>query len=496
MKLNYSTLAFSIAAVLLGTGRSYAQEGYAPMGSPHPAGAPAPYNPAGMQPGYGPHAMMGAPGPMGPMQTAGPMGPMPTAGPVGPRPAPGAMPGPMPGGPAPYAQMAAAQAHGQMIPGMEYGGPVDGSIYEPAGDYVHYENYGGVCNDGCALPPRAYGSFDGLVVWRHGGNYPAILTTSDPGDEGVLGAPSTRVLFGDGYETGDAGIGGRITVGLWLDDYQNWSVGGRFLALEEEGASFTATSAEFATLAFPFFNTNTGMQDAVVVALPGTGTNAANNTTVNLNNDNTVYMGDAFVTKHLYTNHGNRWDFVTGYSYAKVEDSFNINAQYTVQDTGGSLSVGDVVVLNDNFSATNEFHGGQFGLIAEFQDGPFSWRAMGKISVGGMKQEATVAGSTMVNGALSDNQGIFARTTNSGTFSRDQFAYIPEATVDMIYAYNCNLDFKLGANFIYFSDVATGATLINPNIDPSVLNPTDPQFNFVEQDFWIVGMTFGMEYHY
>ncbi len=418
---------------------------------------------------------------------AGPMGPM-------------AGPGPMAGGPAPYAQMAAANAHGQMTPGMQYGGPVDGSMYEPAGDYVQYENFAGgtcdTCGDGCALPPRAYGSFDGLVVWRHGGNYPAILTTSAPADEGVLGAPTTRVLFGDGYETGDAGIGGRITVGLWLDDYQNWSVGGRFLALEEEGASYATTSAEFDTLAFPFFNTNTGMQDSVVVALPGSGTNAANNTTVNLNNENSLYMGDFFVTKHIYTNHGNRWDFVTGYSYAKLEDSFGINAQFTNQDAGGSFSVGDVITLNDNFSATNEFHGGQFGLIAEFQDGPFSWRAMGKISVGGMKQEATVSGSQTVNGVLIANQGIYARSTNSGSFSRDQFAYIPEATVDMIYAYNCNLDFKLGANFVYFSDVATGATLINTNIDPSVLNPTDPQFNFIEQDFWVVGMTFGMEYHY
>lgn len=93
MKLNYSTLAFSIVAVVLGTGRSFAQEGYAPMGSPYPVGAPAPYNPAGMppagmQPGYAPHAMMGAPGPMGPM------GPMPAPGPMGPM---GPMAGPGPG---------------------------------------------------------------------------------------------------------------------------------------------------------------------------------------------------------------------------------------------------------------------------------------------------------------------------------------------------------------------------------------------------------------
>ncbi|MHC2066929.1 BBP7 family outer membrane beta-barrel protein [Bremerella sp. T1] len=445
------------------------------MGSPYPAGAPAPYDPAGMQPpgmhpGYAPQAMMG------------PMG----------------APGPMMGGPAPYAQMAAANAHGQMNPGMEYGGPVDGSLYEPAGDYVQYENFpGDACGNGCALPPRAYGSFDTLIVWRHGGNFPAILTTSDPADEGVLGAPTTQILFGDEYESGDANIGGRITIGLWLDDYQNWSIGGRFMGLVDEGADYSTTSNEFSTLAFPFFDPVSGMNDSFVVALPGNGTNAADNTTVNLTNDNSVYMGDLFVTKHIYTNHGNRWDFVTGYSYAKIEDSFNNNTTFTAQDAGStSFPLGSVVNVQDNFDATNEFHGGQFGLIAEFQDGPFSWRAMGKISVGGMKQEATVSGATTIDGAFARNGGVFTNDANIGTYTRDQFAYIPEATVDMIYAYNCNLDFKIGANFVYFSDVVTGATMVNTTVDPSAFNPTAPQFNFIEQDFWVLGMTLGMEYHY
>ena len=112
MKLNYSTLAFSIVAVVLGTGRSFAQEGYAPMGSPYPAGMPAPYDPSGMTPqGYGP----------------GPMGP-----------------GPMMG-PAPYAQMAAVPDTGYATQAS-----YDPSMYEPAGDYVQYENVAGARSN--ALP--------------------------------------------------------------------------------------------------------------------------------------------------------------------------------------------------------------------------------------------------------------------------------------------------------------------------------------------------------
>ncbi|RCS42134.1 hypothetical protein DTL42_20095 [Bremerella cremea] len=465
MKLNYSTLAFSIVAVVLGTSRSFAQEGYAPMGSPYPVGAPAPYDPAGMQPpgmmpqGYGP----------------GPMGPAPMMG------------------PAPHAQMAAAPGYGQVSP-VSY----DPSMYEPAGDYIEYDNYAAAgyddCGDGCSLPPRAYGSFEGMMVWRKGGNYPPILTTSANADRGILGNPSTQIIWGDGNEHGNPTVGGRLTLGLWLDDYQNWSVGGRFMALEDQSLGYTATSAQFPVLAYPFFDLNANLQNSILVALPGTGSGAANNTTVNLVNRNTFYMGDAFLTKHIYTNNGNRWDFVGGYTYFKMEDGFHNDATFTVQDAGGgTYSQGDVVQYSDRFDANNEFHGGHVGLMAEFQDGPFSWRAMGKLALGNSHQEATVSGLTTVNGSFSQDEGVYALASNSGSFSRNKFVYVPEINIDMIYAYNCNLDLKLGATFIYFNDIVTGGALVNNNINP---NGSAPVFQFNEQEYWILGMTAGVEYHY
>ena len=485
MKLNYSTLAFSIVAVVLGVGRSHAQEGYAPMGNPYPVGTPAPYAPAGMQPpgmvppgvmpGYGPGPMMGAGGPAGPM--AGPVGPM--------------------AGPMPYAQMAAAQVQPtQMQPVAmttnQYGGEIDGSMYETAGDCVEYENVAGDMNT--ALPPRAYGSFDAMMIWRKGGNYPPILTTSNATDQGVLGQPSTQVLWGGNQSDGPS-LGGRLTVGLWMDDYQNWSVGGRFLGLTNQTLGYTATSAQYPVLAFPFYNTNTSAQDSFLVALPGNGVGAADNTTVNFANTNKLYMGDAFVTKHLYTNNGNRFDFVGGYTFAKIQDSFRMDSTYTVQETGGSIPQGTVVNVVDSFSAMNEFHGGQVGLMAEFQDGPFSWRALGKLSLGNMRQEGTLSGQTTYNGGSAQPVGNYVQATNSGSYGRSQFAYIPEANIEMLYALNCNLDLKLGTTFVYFSDVMTGGTMINNQISPDGSNP-NPQFNFVSQEYWILGMTFGVDYHY
>lgn len=398
----------------------------------------------------------------------------------------------MAGGPAPYPQLAQVPDHG-------YGPQVDGG-YDPAGDYVGYETFGGeACNDcigGTGLPPRAYGSFDVMYMWRKGAEFPtAVLTTSDPADRGIRGEPSTRILFG-GNEQDDPHLGGRITLGLWLDDYQDWSVGTRFLALEQQSLGYTATSDEYGTLAFPFFNTDSGLNDAILVALPGAGIGAADNTTVRLQSENEVYLGDIFVTKHLYTNHGNRWDFVTGYSYAKIDDVFRNRTTFTSQDLGGgAFSAGDVVNIDESFAGVNEFHGGQFGLMAEFQDGPFTWRALGKISIGGMRQEARISGSTTVNGSAAAENIGFAADSIQGSYGRNVFAYIPEVNTDLIYAYNCNLDFKIGATFVYFSDVVTGGSLINTNIDPTGTTG-DPEFSFNEQEYWLLGMNFGIEYHY
>lgn len=401
------------------------------------------------------------------------------------------MPPPMQGGQAGmYAPASHMQAAGYGEPGI-----ADAAYHQ---DYAAYGDEG-YLHEGfghTGVPPRAYGSLDLMLMWRKGGQYPGgVLTTSDPADRGILGNPSTEVLFG-GTESDDPYLGGRLTVGLWLDDYQDWSIGGRFLGLGSQEMGQTFTSEDFPTMAFPFFNTDTGLQDSLLVALPGDGIGAADGTRVNLNNSNDFYTGDFFVTKHLWTRHATRLDFLAGYNFARIDDTYSSSARFTVQDLGGTVApTGTVVEFNDLFAARNTFNGGQLGLLAEFQDGPITWRGLAKLSLGNMEQNATIRGSRLEDGVEEDSQGIYARNSNSGEFSRNRFAFVPEANFDLIYAISGNLDLKLGSTFIYYSDVATGASLINPSIDPGV-GGTDPRFRFESDDFWVLGMNFGIDYHY
>ncbi|WP_158265069.1 BBP7 family outer membrane beta-barrel protein [Blastopirellula marina] len=374
-------------------------------------------------------------------------------------------------------------------PGMEYGDSVlETSPYE--------ETVNGAACNSCDLPPRVYGSADLLVMWRKGSNLPPLLTTSAPVDEGVIGAPTTQTLFG-GNEQGHALTGMRLTGGLWLDNYQNWSIGGSFMALEREVLGINTTSTQFPVLAFPFYDTNANANSSIVVALPGTGNNAADNTSVNIRKTNNFYVGDTFITKHVFTSHANRVDFLVGYNFARIDDAMAMRTQYTAQQTmGGSVPQGTVVSLADNFLAKNEFNGAEFGLIFDFQDGPFTWRAMGKISVGGMHQRMAISGSRTedVFGTVDTfNGGVYARDSNIGSYSRDVFCFIPEGSLDLIYALTCNVDLKVGCTYIYVSDVALAQSALPGTINP---NGGDPVFNWGSDDYWALGATFGVDFHY
>ncbi len=121
-------------------------------------------------------------------------------------------------------------------------------------------------------------SLEYLGWWQDGMQLPPLVTTSvDPEvpreEAGVLTSPSTRILVGGNVLT-DGFNGGRLRFGVWLDRCHTWAVGAEFFRLGRESQGFSATSTGTPILARPFFNTQTGLDDAELVAYPGvlTGT--------------------------------------------------------------------------------------------------------------------------------------------------------------------------------------------------------------------------------
>ncbi len=95
-------------------------------------------------------------------------------------------------------------------------------------------------------PTRHYLSLDALGWWVKHDQVPALVTTSPIGTPqttaGVLGQPTTSVLFGNQNINGGIRPGGRVQGGVWLDRYQRFAVEGSYLTLATASTTYSASS--------------------------------------------------------------------------------------------------------------------------------------------------------------------------------------------------------------------------------------------------------------
>jgi hypothetical protein len=187
-----------------------------------------------------------------------------------------------------------------------------------------------------------------------------------------------------------------------------------------------------------------------------------------------------------------------GYQFARLDDTLNMTVNTALAPAGGGVPL----TTFDSFRTQNEFHGGSFGFLGERRYGVWSVEALGKMAVGSMRQAVIVSGSNSLNGAAPIPGGIFAQTTNSGSFERNRLAFVPEVNVNLVYNYSPRFRVLGGYSFIYFSNVVLAGNQIDTTIDPSLLappaagTPTRPAQRFQRTDFWVQGMSMGGEYRW
>jgi Putative beta barrel porin-7 (BBP7) len=110
-----------------------------------------------------------------------------------------------------------------------------------------------------------------------------------------------------------------------------------------------------------------------------------------------------------------------------------------------------------------------------------------------------ISGNTQITPGVgpvtNDPQGLLARQTNSGTYTRDAFTIIPEANFTLGYQIN-SWTFSAGYSFMYWKDVAWAGDQIDTRVNlsnPLVGDPL-PEFRFRNTDYWLQGLSFGAEY--
>jgi hypothetical protein len=166
----------------------------------------------------------------------------------------------------------------------------------------------------------------------------------------------------------------------------------------------------------------------------------------------------------------------------------------------------------DNFSTRNQFFGAQLGVKAERQFGQFDGSVVAKVALGDNYQTVSINGNSLVAGTgfgvapgLTPG-GIFTQSTNIGQQTRNQFAVVPEAQLQLGYTICSGIRLFVGYDFIYLSNVVRPGNQVdttlnftgNPAISPGsmltgALRP-EPLFN--SSSFWAQGVKFGASYQF
>lgn len=352
---------------------------------------------------------------------------------------------------------------------------------------------------------------DYLMWWTKGNRLPALVTTSPTGtlqaNAGILGLPTTQVLFGDAKIANQERSGLRINAGRWLDDCREVGIEATYFSVFNDSSTddfFAQTTGGVNSgapiLARPFFDVNIGQENARLFSFP----NLADGS-IAISSSSELHSGELLLRHHLRSGTRGRLDFLGGYRYFRFREGLRIDENFTSTAPGGGIAVGTTFNVFDSFAAENDFHGGQLGIAANFSGDRWDLGIVGKVALGNIHRTVTIDGRTVtttpppVVTANSAAGGLLALTSNIGQTTANDLACLPEVGVNLAYDLNDSLTLRVGYTLLALNNVArTGDQIdrsVNPNLIPGgngtgVARPSASGFG--PTDFWAQGISFGI----
>jgi hypothetical protein len=338
-----------------------------------------------------------------------------------------------------------------------------------------------------------------LYWWSSPLNTPVLATTAPAnvpvGEAGVLGEPGTSALLGTELSD-DIRPGGRFTGNFWFDPTQCRGIEASFTFLPGRDTEFVVTSDRLPVIARPFFNVETGLPDAQLVAYPGQLTGS-------LAIDASTYFstGDIAYRWNVGRDCNRRVDLMVGYRFAYLHDNIHIRERLTSISQTSGIVPGTTIIVNDEFDAANYFNGVEIGVAGQrdtFLGLADFWL---KTALGNTRTRSKISGATntTANGqTVITDEGFLALPTNIGERNLDEFSTLVELGGKL------NRDFgpwraSVGYTVLLWSSVGRGGDLIDTNVNTSQLPPgpltgtAAPRFRERQSSFWAQGLTFGLE---
>jgi hypothetical protein len=392
----------------------------------------------------------------------------------------------------------------QAVPAPTIAGPV-WSLFHPGSDDGCGAGTADGCGDcECTFGNRFYASADYLLWWIKGSNTPPLVTRGSAGDPipGALGLPGTTVLFGGGSVEDNPFSGGRFNVGYWFGDQHLLGIeaGGFFLG--QQGRNFSATSFGNPILTRPIVDATTGMESTELVAGPGVLAG-----TVSVNTESKMFGYESNLRSNLCAGQVCGVDYfvdgILGFRGLGLDETLDVHESLVV--IGGNAA-GEQFSIGDHFGVQNRFYGGQLGALSEFRWGRWVLDLNTKLALGPTQEMVNISGSTVITprGGTPQafNGGLLALSSNIGRYDRDVFTWVPELGLNIGYQWTEHLRFYVGYNVLYWSSVVRPGEQIDRAVNPNLLppatggGPARPQFAYNASDFWVQGVTLGLEFKY
>ncbi len=344
-----------------------------------------------------------------------------------------------------------------------------------------------------ACSPDASGlwaSVDALLWWVSGQRLPPLATTSRATGPtaGFLGQRGTTIVLGDSRVNGQPQAGMAFTVGGWLDSGHILGIQASYFLVNGQAINQRADTGGNPPLFRPFFDLGTGQPAAAPVATTGG---------VSTQVFTRGLQGASFLVRLNPQGVGTaerpwwfRLGLTGGYSYLGLAESLYIRGDIPPASRGGQAPV-----ALDLFRTRDEFHGGQVGLLAEWDLGRLTAQAEAALAVGTTTQTALLDGPT--TGARLP-AGLLVQPGNAGLYHHDAVSVVPRWGLKVGWRLTPWAQMTVGYSGLAWTRVARVGDQVSLAINPGAApaGQPAPRFTFHDSILWAQGLDLGLALSY
>jgi Putative beta barrel porin-7 (BBP7) len=200
-------------------------------------------------------------------------------------------------------------------------------------------------------------------------------------------------------------------------------------------------------------------------------------------------------------------DIIFGYRYFNLTDELIIREDLTSLPGRIGVPAGTRFMIEDRFRTENNFHGGVIGVTGERRFGRNFVGYRTSVALGVNHQVTEISGFTIINAPAPNNGvngrfpgGLLTQPTNIGRYTNDVFAVMPEIGLKLGRQLTPHFRAYVGYNFLYLSNVQRAGDAISLRVNPTQIAPSQtltgpaaPVFTPKATDFWLQGMSVGLE---